>query len=178
MTKAVKPIENEEVVENVGSEDEILSIAQEANKLIAEKEMEVKKLKVKLARYELTREMPQDEQEQKEEKYDLKKPLTSRSTDYDICMRAIKTHEAEMAHKNLMPVDSNGNIKYTLGAKADDVYSFLKECADASNGDPKAFHSIYITNLPDDSQDVKARYKQAMDEINANNAKLSQLNNN
>lgn len=154
--------------EVIDQEEDMIEIAKEANQIILGKDKEIKNLKTQLARANLLKQVP--EEEVKEEPYDLNKEFTPASTDYEIALHAVKLHEYEKENPNTLPVDSQtGKYKYTLGSRADDVATFLKDCIDQSEGDPHRFHTIYKSNIGPDSHEALNLYNQSQRQIAENN---------
>ena len=158
----------EPITPETNPEDELIDVAKEANQLILEKDKEIKNLKTQLARANLLRQVPEDEEV--EEPYDLNKKFTPATTDYEIALHAVKLHEHEKANPSTLPIDSQtGKHKYTLGSRADDVATFLKDCIDQSEGDPHRFHTIYKSNIGPDSHEALNLYNQSQRQIAENN---------
>ena len=145
---------------------DMLEVAEEANKLIRAKDEEIRKLNLKLAQAALLREAPEA---QKEEPYDLNKTFTPASSDYEIALHAVKLHKYETENVDTLPRDQNGKPKYTLGARADDVANYLNSCIEGANNDPNKFHSVYLSNLGNDSQEAQSLYNHSKQQIMKNN---------
>ena len=149
-------------------EQDMIAVATEANKLIQAKDEEIRKLNLKLAQAALLREAPEAP---KEEPYDFNKKFTPASSDYEIALHAVKLHKYETENIDKLPRDpQTGDVKYTLGARANDVANFLNSCIEGANNDPNKFHSIYLSNLGNDSQEAQSLYNQSKQQIMKNNA--------
>lgn len=147
---------------------DMLEVAEEANKLIRAKDEEIRKLNLKLAQAALLREAPEAPEEAP---YDLNKTFTPASSDYEIALHAVKLHKYETENVDTLPRDpQTGKPKYTLGARADDVANFLNGCIEGANNDPNKFHSVYLSNLGNDSQEAKSLYNESKQQIMKNNA--------
>ena len=168
MEELKKDINNEELAQD---DDSIIKVVEEANVLLSQKDKEIKELKTQLARAKLYKTV---DDEPKEEPYDFNRKFSPRDRDIDFAIHAVKVHEYEMAHPESVKIDpKTGNRLYTLGARAQDVYEFLKHCIDQSGGDPIAFHNIYKASLgPDDKESLRL-YNQAIQEIQQNNIKYN-----
>lgn len=126
-------------------EDEAEALMLEANKIISEKDKEIKELKVKLAKSALYR----TTDEEPEEYFDINEKFDpSNKTNLEIAEYATKVHDyyASIDREEDSPLEVDG------AGSGNAISNFYKECIsearEYSNADEK-FLSIYQTKLPD-----------------------------
>lgn len=129
-----------------------MSIAEEAAKLIAEKDKRIKELETEAARSRLYRTVDNEEEEVPTREDYLKVLGASDTTNYDYAEAALGLRELEMSEGKPDP----------LGEDGEDVAAFLQGVLDDCNGDKTAFPALYSARLGQDLPADAAAYKKAI----------------
>lgn len=138
--------EQEETVVNE-QQDEI-TIAEEANKVMRKKDEEIAKLKRELAQAKLYSTADEDDEEPLSREECIKRLGDSRTSNYDYAEAVCGLVDAELAEGRRNPLGKNG----------DEVYKFFKDVLEECDGDKSRFTSIYQSRLGPDDPSVAMAY--------------------
>lgn len=129
------------------TEDEQITVAEEANAYIKKQKAEIKELKTELARQKLFSDV-EEKQEETWTKEDCFEKMTSKNaTNYDVVEAVCKLVDIEL---------ENGK-SHPLGKDGDEVYEFFKSVLNGCGEDKAKFTSVYQAKIGnDDRQAVMA----------------------
>ena len=143
-------VEQEQVEQTAEQMDDI-EIAEEASRVIADKDKQISALKKQLAQQKLYRTV-EDEVEETPTRDDFLKTLSaSDTTNYDYAEAVIGLRELEISEGRPDP----------LGEDGEEVAKFLKSVLEDCNGNKTAFPSLYSARLGQDSPADAAAYRKA-----------------
>ena len=129
-----------------------MTIAEEAAKIIAEKDKRIRELETEAARSKLYRTVD-DEEEPAPTREDYLKVLSaSDTTNYDYAEAVIGLRGLELSEGRPDP----------LGEDGEDVAAFLQSIIEDCNGDKTAFPALYGARLGQDLPADAAAYKKAV----------------
>lgn len=128
-----------------------MTIAEEAAKIIAEKDKKIRQLETEAARNRLYRTVDNEEEPVPTREDYLKTLGASDTTNYDYAVATIGLRELELAEGRPDP----------LGEDGEDVAAFLKNVIEDCNGDKTAFPALYVARLGQDLPADAAAYKKA-----------------
>ena len=148
---AQKEVTQEQIEQTAENMDDI-TVAEEAGKVIAEKDKKIKQLTIELAKQKLYRTVESDEEPVPTREDYLKTLGASDTTNYDYAAAAIGLRELELAEGNPDP----------LGEDGEEVAAFLKSVIEDCNGDKTAFPALYVARLGQDLPADAAAYKKAI----------------
>ena len=132
-----------------------LELAELANKEIKKRDEEIAKLKKDLAKAKLYSEATEEEEELLSSKEYRTKIADNNNTNYDVAYNSVKLCEALKAEGDIDPYNS----VFRLEEDSEDVYTFLKSCVDACEGDKSQFTAIYQSALAPDDAKIAAAYR-------------------
>lgn len=129
-----------------------MTIAEEAAKLISEKDKRIKELETEIARAKLYRTVDTEEEPVPTREDYLKVLSASDTTNYDYAEAVIGLRQLELLKGRPDP----------LGEDGEDVAAFLQSIIEDCNGDKTAFPALYGARLGQDLPADAAAYKKAV----------------
>lgn len=129
-----------------------MTIAEEAAKLISEKDKRIKELETEMARAKLYRTVDTEEEPVPTREDYLKVLSASDTTNYDYAEAVIGLRQLELLEGRPDP----------LGEDGEDVAAFLQGILEDCNGDKTAFPALYGARLGQDLPADAAAYKKAI----------------
>lgn len=143
---------NEQDIEKTAEQMDDIEVAEEAARLLREKDAENAKLKKELARSKLYRTVDTEEEKVPTREDYLKVLSDSRTTNYDYAEAVVGLRKLELAEGNPDP----------LGEDGADVSAFFESVLKECKGDKTAFPALYSARLGKDLPEDAAAYKKAL----------------